>query len=102
MGPDRPLALSGSIDAVPAGVRRDAFAFIDLARLGRTDWRSGVKAFLRILGWQVLIGIPVGAALFIWGDALPNGFVEVVILAAVTAGRLVRVGEAGRAKTGRT
>ena len=101
MGPDLPLALSGSIDAVPAGMRRDAFAFIDLARLGRTDWRSGVKAFLRILGWQVLVDIPVVVALYIWGDALPNGFLEVVILAVVTAGWLLGLRSAARKAHGR-
>lgn len=101
MGPDLPLALTGSIDAMPARLPRDAFAFIDLARLGRTDWRSGLKAFLRILGWQVLVGIPVGVALFIWGDALPNGFVEVAILAAVTAGWLLGLRSAARKAHGR-
>jgi len=36
----------------------DPYSFIDLARLGRTDWWSGVKAFLRILGWLFLILTP--------------------------------------------
>jgi len=64
MGPDLPLAFDHAIDALPVatGRGRDPFAFIDLARLGRTDWRSAVKAFLRILVWQVLVGIPVGVA----------------------------------------
>lgn len=99
MGPDLPLALD--VDAMPAGPRRDPFAFIDLARLGRTDWRSGVEAFLRLLGWQVLVGIPVGVALYIWGDALPDGFVEVAILAAVTVGWLLGLRGAVRKAHGR-
>lgn len=40
----------------------DALAFIDLARLGRTDWRSTGKAVLKILGWQVLMIAAVAAA----------------------------------------
>jgi len=38
---------------------RDPYDFIDLARLGRTDWWSGVKAFLRIVGWVFLVLTPL-------------------------------------------
>jgi membrane protease YdiL (CAAX protease family) len=86
MGPDLPLTLDASIDAVPAGPRRDPFAFIDLARLGRTDWRSGGNAFLQLLGWQIVVAIPVGVALYFKGHALPDGFFEVVVLATATLG----------------
>lgn len=101
MGPDLPLALDGSLDAVPAATRRNAFAFIDLARLGRTDWLSGVKALLRIIGWQVVVGIPAGVVLFIWGRALPDGFMEVAVLAAVTAAWLLGLRSAARNAHGR-
>lgn len=96
MGQDLPLALDGEIAAIPPGMRRDPFAFVDLARLGRTDWQSGVKAFLWILGWQVAVGIPAGVVLYIWADALPSGFVEVVILAGATAGWLLGLRSAAR------
>jgi membrane protease YdiL (CAAX protease family) len=70
-------------DALPLrpGVARDAFAFIDLARLGRTDWWSGTKALLNIVGWHLAIGIPGGLALRFWEKSLPQGFFEVAILA---------------------
>jgi membrane protease YdiL (CAAX protease family) len=86
MGPDLPLALDAASDAVPVGARRDPFAFIDLARLGRTDWRSGGNAFLQLLGWQIVVALPVGVALYVKGDALPDGFFDVVVLATATLG----------------
>src|SRR5690242_16988441 len=50
--------LTGRVAGMSPMPDRDPFIFIDLARLGRTDWWSGVKAFLRILGWQILILTP--------------------------------------------
>jgi len=96
MGPDLPLALDGALHAAPAAARPDASAFIDLARLGRTDWRSGVKALLLIVGWQLLVGIPAGLVLYIWGGALPDGFMEVAVLASVTAAWLLGLRSAAR------
>ena len=79
-----------------ASAGRDPFAFIDLARLGRTDWWSGVKAFLRILLWQVLVSIPLAIALFFWRDTLPPMFDEIAVLAGVTAGWLIGLSGAAR------
>jgi membrane protease YdiL (CAAX protease family) len=101
MGPDLPLALDRSIDAVPVGDGRDPFAFIDLARLGRSDGRSALKAFLRILGWQVLVGVAVGIALYFWGQGLPEGVGEVVVLATATAGWLLGLRSAALKAHGR-
>ncbi|HEX7969941.1 MAG TPA: CPBP family glutamic-type intramembrane protease [Stellaceae bacterium] len=84
-----------TIAGAPAG-GRDSFAFIDLARLGRTDWWSGVKAFLRILLWQVLVSIPLAIALIFWRHALPPMFAEVAVLAGVTAGWLIGLSGAAR------
>ncbi len=93
------LAEELPLPATNAGARpgkRDPFAFIDLARLGRTDWWSGLKAFLRILLWQVLAGIPLGIALVFWRQALPPVLWEVAILAGVTAGWLLGLAGAAR------
>lgn len=72
-----------------AAPSRDAFSFIDLARLGRTDWRSTGKAFLKIVGWQVLtIGIGVGLGFLAQRLHLPasvdQSYLEVVLLALTT------------------
>src|SRR5690348_1240496 len=86
MGSDLPLAFDTPIAAIPAAPRRDPFAFIDLARLGRTDWRSGRNAFLQLLGWQIVVGLPVAVALCFTVDALPDGFFDLLVLATVTLG----------------
>jgi membrane protease YdiL (CAAX protease family) len=64
----------------------DPYAFIDLARLGRTDWWSGVKAFLRLLGWQILVGIPIGIAAAFRADWINGHRGEVLLLAFLTIG----------------
>jgi membrane protease YdiL (CAAX protease family) len=65
---------------------RDPYDFIDLARLGRTDWWSGVKAFLRILGWQFLVGIPFGLAAAFGARWINGPRGEVLLLALLTIG----------------
>ena len=86
MGPDLSLALDAASDAAPATPRRDPFAFIDLARLGRTGWKSGGNASLQLLGWQIVVALPAGVALYFTRAELPDGFFEVVLLATATLG----------------
>jgi membrane protease YdiL (CAAX protease family) len=63
---------------------KGAYAFIDLARLGRTDWWSGLKGFLRLIGWQVLAGILLCALLCPGRIALPKAIEDVVVLVLAT------------------
>jgi uncharacterized protein len=64
---------------------RDAFAFIDLAQLGRTDWWSATKGLLKFFGWQLAIGIALGVPIVIWRKALSENAVDVAVLAGVAA-----------------
>ncbi len=95
MEPAEQLPLPTTGAGTPSS-KGDPFAFIDLACLGRTDWWSGLKAFLWILLWQVLAAIPVGVALVFWRRALPTVFWEVAILAAIAAGWLLGLAGAAR------
>jgi membrane protease YdiL (CAAX protease family) len=80
---------------------RDAFAFIDLARLGRTDWWSGLKGFFKLIGWQLLIGVVLGVAMIFLGSALTDGFRDVAILAAAALAWFIGLGGAVRRSQGR-
>lgn len=82
--------MTSEIDGAPPPARDGAFAFIDLARLGRTDWRSTGKALLKIVGWQVLmVAVAAGGGFLAERLHLPvrfdNAYVEIVLLALTTA-----------------
>ena len=80
---------------------RDALAFIDLARLGRTDWWSGLKGFFKIIGWQLLAGVPLGVAFILLGPRLPEDWRDVAILAAAALAWFIGLGGAVRRSQGR-
>ncbi len=52
--------LSDALDAVTEQPRSPAFAYIDLARLGRTDVWAGLRGFCKILGWVFLANFLLG------------------------------------------
>lgn len=62
----------------------DAFAFIDLARLGRTDWWSSLKALLKIVSWWLACCFVAAMPIKLW--RLPVGSADVLALAAVAVG----------------
>jgi uncharacterized protein len=62
----------------------DSFAFIDLARLGRTDWWSSLKALIKIVFWWLACCFV--AAIPIKLRHLPVGSADVLALAAVAVG----------------
>jgi uncharacterized protein len=64
---------------------RDPYAFIDLARSGRTDSWSAVKGLLKIAFCYVLLSIAAAAAIIWWRDVLPAGSVDVLVLLIVAA-----------------
>jgi membrane protease YdiL (CAAX protease family) len=84
----RSIMASDAEDAA-ASPAEGAFAFIDLARLGRTDWRSTGKGFLKIIGWQLLL-VALGVGLSVAGDRfglpvrLDDPFLQVALLALTT------------------
>jgi uncharacterized protein len=73
--------------ALPVAPRaaRDAFAFIDLARLGRTDWWSGTKGLLKFFGWQLAVGMALAAPILIWQNALSRNVVDAAALGGLAA-----------------
>src|SRR5579864_8848191 len=54
---DRHIDLPAALPRAETPHAADSFFFIDLARLGRTDWWSGLKGALKFAGWQLAIGI---------------------------------------------
>lgn len=79
-----------SEDTILPAPAAGALAFIDLARLGRTDWRSNAKALLKILGSQALvIAAAVGAGLIVQQTTyklrMDAPIVQVLALALSTA-----------------
>jgi len=64
---------------------RDPYAFIDLARRGRTDWWSAAKGLLKIVFCYVLLSLAAAAALIWWRDVLPAGGIDVLVLLIVAA-----------------
>jgi membrane protease YdiL (CAAX protease family) len=67
-----------------------ARAFIDLARLGRTDWRSAVAAFLKIAGCQFALAVIGVVAAFVLGrdrfkTYVDDPFIQVGLIALTTA-----------------
>jgi uncharacterized protein len=61
---------------------QNTFSFIDLARLGRTDWWSGLKGLLRIVGWHLVGGVVVAIAIHVWTHKVPPAVQELTVLAA--------------------
>lgn len=86
MAADDILDLSAAIkpDGAPSAAR-DPYTFIDLARVGRTDWWSGVKGLLKLVFWQVLLGTAAAGAIIWWRGVLPAGGIDVLALLAVAA-----------------
>jgi uncharacterized protein len=64
---------------------RDPYAFIDLARIGRTDWWSATKGLLKILFCYVVLSIAAAGAIIWWRRDLPAGGFDVLALLAVAA-----------------
>lgn len=100
-GQSVPISAIPNESAAAPSAANNALAFIDLARLGRTDWWSATKAFLKLIGWQVLVSIVAGVALYFWGDALSLAAKEVAILVVATAGWYVGLRGAVRRSHGR-
>jgi uncharacterized protein len=83
---DEILASSSAMPARRATAEpRDPYAFIDLARRGRTDWWSAVKGLLKIVLCYVLLSIAAAAAMIWWRGVLPAGGVDVLVLLIVAA-----------------
>jgi uncharacterized protein len=68
-----------------AAAPRDPYAFIDLARIGRTDWWSAAKGLLKIVFCYVLLSIAAAGAIIWWRGVLPAGGFDVLALLAVAA-----------------
>jgi membrane protease YdiL (CAAX protease family) len=64
----------------------DPFAFIDLARCGRTDWWSGLKGLLKIVFWYVACSAAAIVPMVLWRNLLPFGALDVLALLAVAIG----------------
>jgi membrane protease YdiL (CAAX protease family) len=84
---DLPLAVPTK-PFTPRGAS-DAFTFIDLARLGRTNWWSGVKGLLKIIGWYLLIEIVLG--IWMWNGAVSVRVIETAALAGMAAAAWIAV-----------
>jgi uncharacterized protein len=83
---DEILASSSSMRPTGApAARRDPYAFIDLARTGRTDRWSAAKGLLKIVFWYVLLSAVAGGAIIWWRRVLPAGGFDVLALLAVAA-----------------
>jgi membrane protease YdiL (CAAX protease family) len=67
------------------GIEQAAFAFIDLARLGRTDWWSATKGLLKFFGWQLAIGLALAVPIIFWRNALSKNVIDVAALAGAAA-----------------
>jgi uncharacterized protein len=81
---DDNLALSAATGVESgAGGTPDAFAFIDLARAGRTDWWSGVKGLLNVVCCYFVCTRTPSLLIIWWHRSLPAGAVDVLALLAV-------------------
>jgi uncharacterized protein len=83
---DEILASSSAMtpNSAPAAPR-DPYAFIDLARIGRTDWWSAAKGLLKIVFCYVLLSLAAAGAIIWWRRILPAGGFDVLALLAVAA-----------------
>lgn len=81
--------LASSVALAPERAREsaaDSFAFIDLARCGRTDWWSGLKGLLKFVFWNIACSAVAVVPIVLWRNRLPFGAIDVLALVAVALG----------------